>query len=151
MKVPMKQKNKWFNRAEEELARHRKKWLPDRLHDRRSIRGLINAKIKEAINPRNTGDQTADESIRKKVLNKTQGRCAYCLRHYTQDRMLAQRVPKVYFNQLEIDHIVAHSRHGPNAVSNYLPACRRCNQLKSNLSMAEFSILLLQDQRKRGY
>jgi hypothetical protein len=58
--VPTSKKNKYYNAAEEALAKHRNKWLPAALRDRRYIRGAINAKIQELINPRRTGDQTTD-------------------------------------------------------------------------------------------
>lgn len=144
-------KQKAYNAAMEQLAKHRKKWLPESLKDRRYVRGTINAKIQEAINPRQTGDETTNEEVRAAVLQKCGNRCFYCHRGYTRDTILSRNMPELYFTQLEIDHIVPHSKRGPNAVSNYVAACRRCNQLKSNLTMAEFKVLLRADQRKRGY
>lgn len=144
-------KNKVYNKALEELARHRKKWLPEPVKDRRYIKGVIHSKIQEAVNPRNTGDVTTDKAVRAAVLQKCMNRCFYCKRQYTQDPLLAKNLPRLYFNQLEIDHIVPHSKRGPNWLVNYVAACRRCNQLKSNLSLAEFHVLLAADKRKRGY
>lgn len=143
-------KNK-YNKKIEELYRHRKKWLPRPVKDRRYIKGTIAARIQEAINPRREGEETTDPAVRKAVLEKCQGRCFYCHRKYTDQVVLAKNLPHVYFNQLEIDHIVPHSKRGPNWKINYVAACRRCNQLKSNLSIAEFQVLLAQDKRKRGY
>jgi 5-methylcytosine-specific restriction endonuclease McrA len=144
-------RKRFNNKALEDLARHRKKNLPGPVKDRRYIKGTIHARIQEAVNPRNSGDVTTDKEVRAAVLQKSQGRCFYCHRKYTQEPLLAKNLPKLYFNQLEIDHIVPHSKRGPNWKVNYVAACRRCNQLKSNLSIAEFKILLIGDQRRRGY
>jgi len=143
-------KNK-FNKELEKLAQHRKKWLPKTVKDRRYIKGTISAKIQEAINPRQSGEETTDPKVRKAILEKCQGRCFYCHRQYTDIEVLAKNLPRVYFSKLEVDHVVPHSKRGPNWQINYVAACRRCNQLKSNLSLAEFHVLLAQDKRRRGY
>lgn len=150
-RMPKNKRSKVYNKEQEKLRRHREKWLPESVKDRRYIKGIISAKIQEAINPRRTGDVTTDKEVRKAVLEKCQGRCFYCHRQYTQEKVLAHNLPRLYFNQLEIDHVVPHSKRGPNWINNYVAACRRCNQLKSNLSLAEFHVLLAADKRKRGY
>jgi 5-methylcytosine-specific restriction endonuclease McrA len=66
------------------------------------------------------GAFTADDWQR--LVRAHEGRCAYC-------RELAP---------LEPDHRVALSRGGSNAIENILPACRRCNARKHQMSEAEF-------------
>ncbi len=140
-----------YNKEQEQIRRHRDKWLPESVQNRRYVTGKLHAKIQEVINPRRKGDVTTDPEVRATVLKKSNYRCFYCHRAYTQDKVKAKLVPKMYFNQLEIDHLVPHSKWGPNRISNYVAACKRCNQLKSNMTMAQFKVLLMADKIKRGY
>lgn len=123
------------NRALAEETAHRKQWLSQPVRNKRYIRGVINQQIKDRLHNRRTNEQTTDPAIRAIVLAKTGGRCFYCHRLYTRDIELAARLPRLYFSQLEIDHLVPISKFGPNAVSNYVPACHRCNSIKSDLSL----------------
>lgn len=147
----VKKPKKTHNEILEELSKHRNKWSPNLIRTKLVIRGQINARIKELKNPRNIGDKTGDASVRQAVLKKTGGKCFYCRRIFTTNKNLALRVPRLYFSQLEIDHIVPHSKRGPNEIGNYVPACHRCNNLKSDLSLSTFYSLLRDDMRRRGY
>ena len=60
-------------------------------------------------------------SLRKFVFSKTKGKCSYC-----------------GAKAEEIDHIIPKSKGGTNSTYNLTPACRACNQMKSNLSLKEF-------------
>lgn len=117
---------------------HRKRWLQKPIENKRYIRGKINNIIKERIHSRTTGQTTMDAGIRAAALRKTGGHCYLCYRRYTTNQTLADLLPRLYFTKLQIDHVVPFSKMGPNAISNYMPVCARCNNRKSDLSLAEF-------------
>ena len=70
-------------------------------------------------------------NLREFVFSKTNGRCSYCGAKAT-----------------EIDHIIAKANGGTNSTFNLTPACRSCNQKKSNLSLKEFGKLMGKDFSK---
>ena len=70
-------------------------------------------------------------NLREFVFSKTKGRCSYCGAKAT-----------------EIDHIIAKANGGTNSTFNLTPACRSCNQKKSNLSLKEFGKLMGKDFSK---
>ena len=45
----------------------------------------------------------------------------------------------------EIDHIIPRAQGGSNSVHNLTPACRSCNQKKSNLSLKDFGEIMNKD------
>lgn len=55
--------------------------------------------------------------------------CAYCTSDCTDDHT--------------IDHLTPRSRGGGNTFSNLVLACRKCNEIKGNRTVAEFRPLLL--------
>jgi 5-methylcytosine-specific restriction endonuclease McrA len=57
-------------------------------------------------------------------------RCAYCGRH---EKDLGKR------EGLNRDHIIPQSKGGPNTWANCVTACSRCNSLKADRSLAEFT------------
>ncbi len=61
--------------------------------------------------------------VKEYLLEKWGRKCAYCK---------TENVP------FETEHIIPTSRGGTNRVSNLTIACHRCNQLKSNMTAAEF-------------
>ena len=67
-------------------------------------------------------------NLKKFIFSKTNGRCSYCGAKAT-----------------EIDHIVPKSKGGSNSPSNLTPACRSCNQMKSNKTLKEFGKLVGKD------
>ncbi len=79
------------------------------------------------------------KNVRENVLNKYNGRCAYCGCELT-------------INNLYIDHFVPKRRSkyklDPNLVKgtdefdNYMPSCSSCNSSKSDKTIEEFRIAL---------
>jgi len=116
-------------------TRHRKKWLPAPVMNKRYISGIIRNTIKEHIHSRMTEDTTVDPLIRARVLAKTDGHCYICWRKWNPKKAIL--FPQLYFALYQVDHIVPFSKMGANAISNYMPICSRCNVLKTNLTLAE--------------
>ena len=69
-----------------------------------------------------------NKNLREFIFSKTKGRCSYC-----------------GAKAEEIDHIIARSNGGTNSSYNLTPACRSCNEKKSNLSLKEFGKLMNKD------
>ena len=69
-----------------------------------------------------------NKNLREFIFSKTKGRCSYCKEKAT-----------------EIDHIVPRAKGGSNSTYNLTPACRSCNEKKSNLSLKEFGKLMNKD------
>ena len=69
-----------------------------------------------------------DTNLKDFIFSKTKGKCIYCGAKAT-----------------EIDHIVPRSKGGSNSTYNLTPACRSCNEKKSNLSLKEFGKLMGKD------
>ena len=67
-------------------------------------------------------------NLRDFVFSKTNSRCSYCGAKAT-----------------EIDHIVPKSKGGTDSTYNLTPACRSCNEKKSNLSLKDFGKLVGKD------
>ena len=69
-----------------------------------------------------------NKNLRDFIFSKTKGRCSYC----------GEKAE-------EIDHIVPRTKDGTNSTYNLTPACRSCNEKKSNLSLKEFGKLMNKD------
>lgn len=69
-----------------------------------------------------------DTNLREFIFSKTNGRCSYCGAKAT-----------------EIDHIVPRAKGGTDSTYNLIPACKSCNEKKSNLSLKEFGKLMGKD------
>ena len=69
-----------------------------------------------------------NKNLREFIFSKTKGRCSYC----------GEKAE-------EIDHIIPRSNGGTNSTNNLTPACRSCNEKKSNLSLKEFGKLMNKD------
>ena len=69
-----------------------------------------------------------NKNLREFIFSKTKGRCSYC-----------------GAKAEEIDHIIPKSKGGSNSTYNFTPACRSCNEKKSNLSLKEFGKLMNKD------
>jgi len=69
-----------------------------------------------------------NKNLREFVFSKTKGRCSYC-----------------GTKAEEIDHIVSRAKGGTNSTYNLTPACRSCNEKKSNLSLKDFGKLMNRD------
>ena len=44
-----------------------------------------------------------------------------------------------HYRSFHVDHIVAKVNGGPDHISNYVPACERCNVSKNSKSFVEFT------------
>ena len=69
-----------------------------------------------------------NKNLRDFIFNKTKGRCSYC----------GEKAE-------EIDHIVPRANGGTDSTLNLTPACRACNEKKSNLSLKEFGKIMNKD------
>lgn len=69
--------------------------------------------------------------VRERVLAVTGGVCFYCQTPLNDD-------PSASEPTFHVDHIVARSHGGPDHISNYLPACRKCNLSKGDKTFVEF-------------
>ena len=69
--------------------------------------------------------------LRSFIFSKTNGRCSYCEAEAT-----------------EIDHIVPRANGGTDSIYNLTPACRSCNEKKSNLTLKDFGKLVGKDFSK---
>lgn len=65
------------------------------------------------------------KSERKKILEKTDGHCAYC-------------GCRIIYNEMQIDHVIPIYNGGEDTESNMLPACRSCNHYKGTSSLGAF-------------
>ena len=72
-----------------------------------------------------------NRGLREFIFSKTKGRCSYC-----------------GGKAEEIDHVISRSNGGTNSSYNLTPACRSCNEKKSNLSLKEFGKLMNKDFSK---
>ena len=71
------------------------------------------------------------KKLRDFIFKKTNGRCSYCGAKAT-----------------EIDHIIPRAKGGSNSTYNLTPACRSCNEKKSNLSLKAFGKIVGKDFSK---
>ena len=69
-----------------------------------------------------------NKDLREFIFSKTKGWCSYC----------GEKAE-------EIDHIIPRAKGGSNSTYNLTPACRSCNEKKSNLSLKEFGKLMNKD------
>ena len=67
-------------------------------------------------------------NLREFIFSKTKGRCSYCGAKAT-----------------EIDHIIPRANGGTDSTYNLTPACKACNEKKSNLTLKEFGKLINKD------
>lgn len=74
----------------------------------------------------------SNPKLRAAVWYKSNGHCWYC-----------GTLPNP-FSQFCIDHFIPKSRKGGDNIDNLVPSCRKCNQMKGNLTIEEFRIKLTQ-------
>jgi hypothetical protein len=72
--------------------------------------------------------------VRETVWKMTDGKCFYCEVELIRCGSEEQDRSRCY----HIDHIVPKSSGGPDHISNYVPACERCNISKNAKSFVEF-------------
>jgi 5-methylcytosine-specific restriction endonuclease McrA len=75
--------------------------------------------------------------VRQAVWDITGGSCIYCKVELTRER--TEEEPHRCFH---VDHIVPKASGGPDHLSNYVPACHRCNVSKGAKSYIEFIRLI---------
>jgi len=63
---------------------------------------------------------------RVEIYNKTGGRCYFCGRELEINPLYPTD------NEMTIDHLIPRSKGGSNKYANKVPACKYCNNLKSN-------------------
>ncbi len=106
----------WVNRF--------RRWLPTRgvamERVRFDMQKLMNAEIAGVEYQQG---ELAGYELREYVLEKWGRQCGYCGKKDTP---------------LELDHIEPKSKGGSNRASNFLPACRACNQRKGNRPVEAF-------------
>jgi 5-methylcytosine-specific restriction endonuclease McrA len=78
-------------------------------------------------------------TVREKVWAITDGKCFYCSIELTREKDFSE--PHRCFH---VDHIVPKSVGGPDHMSNYLPACERCNVSKNAKPFVEFYLKTFQ-------
>lgn len=81
--------------------------------------------LQQKLDQRYKVHSPADRSIREQVAAVTGNRCFYC------DADLEQET-------LHVDHIVPKNAGGPDHISNYVPACAKCNGSKGDRPFAPF-------------
>lgn len=85
------------------------------------------------------------KQIRLRVLNKTNGRCAYCgCKLLPESFHLDHITPKRRYQNNHLSHLPK----GSDEESNLLPCCQSCNSCKSDLSLEDFRERIL-DRIKR--
>lgn len=65
------------------------------------------------------------KAMRLQVYNKFNGHCAYCGCEITQKEM-------------QVDHLIPHSKNGADTLENYMPSCVVCNRVKSTCTIENF-------------
>ena len=75
---------------------------------------------------------------RGKILDRTNGRCAYC------------GIP-LDLMAMSIDHVIPRHRGGQSIYENLLAACKDCNTSKNELSVEEYRVRVQKSIQKRRY
>ncbi len=70
-----------------------------------------------------------DTKLRKFLMEKYNNRCNYC----------------GSIEKLEVEHILSKSKGGTDSIKNLTLSCRKCNELKNNLSLKQFGKLINRD------
>ena len=65
------------------------------------------------------------ELERRRIYDKTRGRCAYC-------------GCKLQYKKMQVDHVKPLAHGGENREDNFLAACRSCNHRKGTSSLDSF-------------
>lgn len=77
-------------------------------------------------------------SSRKKIFEKTGGRCWYCGIELTIDAMAGKYNHKIPPNNFTVDHYIPSNKGGDNGVDNLVPACSWCNLQKKDRDIDDF-------------
>lgn len=107
-------------------------WLIQQLVEADSVRRINESKViieyvaNEASRPREKAKRKSLRSVRGRVFEKSNGKCAYC------DSQLIES------GNWHVDHVVPISRGGADEIENMVAACHRCNTKKSDKPASEF-------------
>lgn len=75
-----------------------------------------------------------DDDRLSDIFNKTDGDCTYCEKQLSWNNHGYPEGRGAW----EVDHSIPLSRGGTHHLNNLVPACRPCNQVKSNMTASEF-------------
>ena len=64
--------------------------------------------------------------VKKHVFQRDNYTCQYCGKKFSRD-------------QLTVDHLVPLAQRGIDELTNYVTACKSCNQIKGSMSLAQFA------------
>jgi 5-methylcytosine-specific restriction endonuclease McrA len=79
---------------------------------------------------RNTGASTQDQIVRDFIRLRDNDTCQICGRRYNM--WYAVFLPHMFFDSIELDHIIPFSHGGRNSSENYQLTCRECNRKKGS-------------------
>mgnify|MGYP001287283655 CR=1 FL=1 len=68
------------------------------------------------------------KKMRNEVYQRDNYQCGFCFEDFSNNR-----------RELTIDHIIPLAKDGLDEMSNYIAACRKCNESKKDLPIAEFA------------
>lgn len=80
---------------------------------------------------------TSNSIVREEVFNSTGGLCFYC-EAQLWDASYGPADGLDPARQFHIDHIVPKTHGGPDHISNYVPACQKCNSSKSDRPFVQY-------------
>lgn len=78
------------------------------------------------------------KSVREKVWQKCNGRCAYCGVQIELKKMQVDHINPLFRNDTAKQLERMGIKRGKDEMSNYNPACRRCNLWKSTYTVEAF-------------
>lgn len=73
-----------------------------------------------------TGRSRIPFRVKKAIFERDGYRCQYCGKKFPRD-------------QLTIDHVIPLGKHGIDELTNYVTACKSCNEMKGSMSLADFA------------
>ena len=73
-----------------------------------------------------TGRSRIPFRVKKVIFERDGYICQYCGKKFPRD-------------QLTIDHVIPLEKHGIDELTNYVTACKSCNEMKGSMSLADFA------------
>lgn len=80
----------------------------------------------------------ANQSKRKLIYNKFNGKCAYCGCDISLKEMQIDHLVPLYRNDSDEQLNKWGKIRGTNDISNLMPSCRSCNHYKSTMDLEQF-------------